>query len=1110
MADLIVRADPHTPLSVIAVWTGDAEVLIHFGDGTPAAAAGRGPVATRRPIRHAYTTPRAYTVTANTAVTDPVTGAVTEGPQAAAVQVYVRPGTAPAVQIAAADDNQQIIEATWNDEPAELISGYVVDHGDGESSTVVGAPGTVVSHGYRPGTYTIGVKDVQADRWLRTTVDVQAPQYDPEFAITGQGRAATATITRLVTPAKAVLIDWGDGDQSTITGAAVGDAVSHDYTADDTYIVQCVYSDGSTDGSAQVVTVPLGRGLKPVPRLDWSPDAADPLAVRLKWLGSGWHYTIKWGDGSEDRVLWYDPPKRHRYEAEGTYQVVCVSDLHAEWTISGEVTVRAFKTPEATAVHVGGGLVRLDITDPGVPVLHRITWGDGTGAVEYGAGMLAPTHQYALGSPQPTITIVDVPARRTTKVAGPPIPPEPVGKRPEWSFHPTYLPPQNHSKPTSIQGSFHGRNLKPGTEYEVRMSWSSSPDNYARATSDAQGRVECVIASETGWTVQSGQFYGPYRHFFAYETSDPAGTFTRIPLVNRQDGLAPVTWYYTFDPVDPWRLYLSVQSPQRGEYTVDWGDGNTETVPCDGLVCAAAHQYDRSVSGATITVTAPDGAQHPMTVKAVTLEVPWICRNNTVYADICASIKYLQGSGYHTPITADWGYGAYGVPHDWNDGMTFMWTPLSQQGEWPLSNAYKSQWRGKPFTVTAYAPLREAVSATLVPPEKTARVHLERTDPWIKTVHGEGFEPGEQVTVRFQSSRLGYWADGDEHQYLREATVTASSDGAFTTRPYRYLGDSMWRSGGVERSAGGGGVLYFDTPWQSREDLLLTYDYLPRDGRIVWPQVDPLSPGGEYRIDWGDQGPVETVTADAMGLPTWHRYTGDGPYRLTVTAPDGREASRLVYRPVLDVKQSTFRANQVDLQQPDVVGDEYFCPVRVDWTSPDANVWGEHLRSPRSTRIMSYSYGPGWQTVTVGMPLSEPQQWSFDIPHVKDAATGPSVRDADQVDVAAWWRLVTPTEGERTGEIRFRNTTGETVRRWAASFTLPSGVRVADAWTAGDAGWADLGGGRWELQAGPGQMIGLEKQGVVGLRIVHPGLDDVKPASITATAWTGQASEIGA
>jgi hypothetical protein len=231
-------------MGVVAIATGVTGPFdLAWGDGTITQGTANVPVS------HTYTNARAYTATVRQ-----------EGTIIAQAQVVVRDSLTPTVTFTAQASNPNFIDATFNDEPADVVSKYRILWEPGQSEELFAPKGTKKTHGYPAGDHDVLVQDLFTGRVLRETITVKDKEYDPDFKVEKGSDTSTAllTLTRvLATPAKNVVIDWGDGDQTTIDAAAVDKTASHKYIDPDNYIIQCVYADGSTEGSARVVTIPF-------------------------------------------------------------------------------------------------------------------------------------------------------------------------------------------------------------------------------------------------------------------------------------------------------------------------------------------------------------------------------------------------------------------------------------------------------------------------------------------------------------------------------------------------------------------------------------------------------------------------------------------------------------------------------------------------------------------------------------------------------------------------------------------------------------------------------------------------------------------------------------
>lgn len=236
----------HAVVATAANLTGD--FTIHWGDGSSADSA-----VGAAPVKHVYPGVGVYAVTVEQG-----------GQRKTQAGVGIRDGLAPNITVAARDDNPNIIEVTFNDEPVAIVSHYHVQWvKDGPTETVVGVKGTRITHGYAAGTYEFTVADMLTRRHFRQQLTVVDKTYDPDFTIAQGANDMTVDLTvSAAAEAKDLLIDWGGGSQATIPapgpgGSNVGQKRSHTFASADTYIVQLVYSNGSTDGSARTVVIPF-------------------------------------------------------------------------------------------------------------------------------------------------------------------------------------------------------------------------------------------------------------------------------------------------------------------------------------------------------------------------------------------------------------------------------------------------------------------------------------------------------------------------------------------------------------------------------------------------------------------------------------------------------------------------------------------------------------------------------------------------------------------------------------------------------------------------------------------------------------------------------------
>lgn len=216
---------------------------IQWGDGTTSPYNGV-------PVTHVYDRPHAYVVTAMSGDT-----AVTR------LAVYVRAGIKPAIVVDESVPNTAVLFVSGL--PLEILHELRIDWGDG-SSPQVGKwwTGQEIRHAYASGSYDITISDAVTGRIGRYPITVSGRLDDPVFTVTqrDQSLGVTISVSSLSSPGKALVIDWGDFNTATIPAAQVGSTASHSYSGPGQVILQLAYADGSTDGSAQLISVPLPDG----------------------------------------------------------------------------------------------------------------------------------------------------------------------------------------------------------------------------------------------------------------------------------------------------------------------------------------------------------------------------------------------------------------------------------------------------------------------------------------------------------------------------------------------------------------------------------------------------------------------------------------------------------------------------------------------------------------------------------------------------------------------------------------------------------------------------------------------------------------------------------
>lgn len=366
---------------------------------------------------------------------------------------------------------------------------------------------------------------------------------------------------------------------------------------------------------------------RPTQRLDWVADPLDSKAVRCKWYGAGWHYTLVWGDGASERVLFWQPPVKHAYPTVGNYTIVARSDLHEDYTASVVVTLRDYLRPPLSVQLVEGTRNRVRLTLPHVaePVRFEVDWGDGQ-VTEHGASDTDPEHEYPDNfAGRPTILVRDMPARRTNSIVGPdmpePPPPESDARmqfrttkgKPDWTgvLELFGFPPRT----TVDLGPAGNRNMTPpgtvttdGNGYASREytllddTWQFDDwwQVYARWTDPTTKRWRQKFLP-IQWCEYAG---GPY--------DDPTqlGPCWKPVISGKGTARNPCNEFpllVDWDIAAPQVITLYTATPGPiGDWNVDWGNGVTQSAPAANGLLRVTHDYGQ-IKNVWVTVTRPDG-----------------------------------------------------------------------------------------------------------------------------------------------------------------------------------------------------------------------------------------------------------------------------------------------------------------------------------------------------------------------------------------------------------------------------------------------------------------------------------------------------------------------
>ncbi|MFC4455203.1 PKD domain-containing protein [Deinococcus sonorensis] len=361
---------------------------LDWGDHTaPEAVTG----AAGRTLTHRYATPGTYTVQLRAPGVTDVTAPVSVTVPPANVDVTAQ-GLAVTAQLTALEPSLT----------------YTLDWGDQHTTPVTGAAAQTLTHAYAlPGTYTVRLTSPGVVPVVRPVV-VQA---DPaRLIVLSPDLTATATLSGLL-PAAVYTIDWGDGQQQQLSGAAER-TVTHRYAATGQYTVTL-----TTPGQPPVTTSVV-VGLPPTEQLVATP-GSEPATVTVtaQQLLASSSYLLDYGDGVQEPLAFEGTAGRwtHRYTTPGTHVITLslrlpdgTSAVRAVATVQVQVglavtdSALSFTRPEQTTT------LTLDTLDPFAADLTVQYTGSGTLSGEWlldGQPVQAATLQLPEGSGTARVTL---------------------------------------------------------------------------------------------------------------------------------------------------------------------------------------------------------------------------------------------------------------------------------------------------------------------------------------------------------------------------------------------------------------------------------------------------------------------------------------------------------------------------------------------------------------------------------------------------------------------------------------------------------------------------------------------------------------------------------
>ncbi|WP_367139620.1 hypothetical protein [Saccharothrix sp. HUAS TT1] len=584
---------------------------------------------------------------------------------------------------------------------------------------------------------------------------------------------------------------------------------------------------------------------KPTSRLDWFPDPTDPLAVRAAWFGAGWHYTLEWGDGTRDRLLFWQPPRRHVYPAPGRYTAVATAELAHSKPVSMQVVLRPTLTPQAGFELIPDTTrVRATLEHHDEQVLYRVDWGDGR-VSQHDVHDLAPEHEYLPGIGTPTITVVDVPARRTGRFTGPEIPDPPLpesGPRTEWRLttplgsgrldlhgFPAHTTVElgragwgsGSTPPGTVVTDAHGRAARDYTLWPTNAPWLDDWQSiHVRWTDPDNGRFR-----QRWQPVQVCEWLGGPKHDDTVcqepnpsQRNSPRNPCNELPLT--------VDW----EIGSPQIVTLTCAPAVDGTWTVEWGDDVTDQVPVQrGGFFTATHDYGR-LREVWPKVTDPRGRVGRRRLRQIRPKPrTWTDGSLAIFQEWEQHVADCAYLGYCDPYSV--------MRVDCGDGR-----PLAQVHRPSLvcpdrsGNGFSYAAPGS-YLVTIHGPMSEPVTYT----------HVQKTKSGLGEAEFPIREPANPLTQTFH---VGDVSKPDRYTAWFEITNSATEPVPwrldFTlAAPARLADVRSWvGTASVTDLGGGKWRITCDTPARPRDPFRVEITVEPCGSPRVWPADIHLSPPG--------------------------------------------------------------------------------------------------------------------------------------------------------------------------------------------------------------------------------------------------------------------------
>ena len=707
--------------------------------------------------------------------------------------------------------------------PAEALA-YRVDWGDGSTETFANAAGTPAAqliHTYaRPGTYRVQVTPPAGGAPVSASVTLSVP--DPVLTVTPTSAAVREPVTANVsglTSTLSYVLSWGDDTTETLTGQSAFQR-THTYARAGNFRLQ-------VESVFAFVTVTV-----PVPTVTATANTLTAV-LTLGNLLPGYGYTISWEYGVEETLTPTATTAQlsHTYARPGRVTPI-VTPLGGNGVVTTVTLSASAPVLNVTpAVLTIGEPVTASLSNL-LPVTYTLEWGDGAYGFVPRGSTASLTHTYTtLGTFRVTLTAQDAaPVTATVSVNAP---------TPTLSVSPAT--PAVRQPVTANAANLRG-------ELTYTLDWGDNT-------------TDTLVGSTQAAKTHS---YGAPGTFAVTLTSPGTAVVTTsvtasipAPTTTVTDGLLSVI--------------LNLENLLSGSvYSVEWGDGATESLNATAATAQLSHTYARPGSYALKVSIA--GVNPVMLSAVVRAPSPVLVIS---LPEVDNRVPALVGQNVGVTLTAL--VPALSYTLDWGDGAAEVITGVTttarthvylKEGTYGIRTEQAQGYTARDYLVVVTLPA-PVFTASAVRLDATATLTA------LIPVVNYTFDWGDGTPVVIVN---GVAASTLTHHYaaLGDYALVLTASGRLTVRQGLTIGVD-------------GGALSVSI-----------------QGVQASAQLSGMQPELSYTLNWGD-GSTELLTGAATATRT-HTYALPGSYTVTLAAPRVPGASATVtavaQAPVLGVSAS--------------------------------------------------------------------------------------------------------------------------------------------------------------------------------------------------------------